>query len=386
MRESLSERKSRHLDMCLDRTMPVEQGRTGLERIGLYHSALPESSPEEVDLTTSFLGYSLPLPLLISPMTGGSGKGRHLNRILAQSAEKYGMAMSTGSIRIMLENPDFKSHFMLKEVAPGVPVLANIGAAQLGGYPVRTVLEAVKSIDADGLCVHLNAAQELFQAGGDSDFRGWSRDIEALIRAADFPVLVKETGSGIPPAEGLKLLEMGAAAVDLAGSGGTDWVAVETLKAGRKLSEAECFYGWGYPTALLLLAYRSIMRTDKAAGEKLRGRIIASGGLRTPMDFALALACGAWLGAAALPFIRAAEQGGMEGVGQYVETLRTGIIRAVVLSGAKNLETFRRSELRVPEDLRNEARALAFGTAQTTQTAQTAKAVAESAATTGQHA
>ncbi len=359
MKESLKDRKNRHLEICLHEN--VETGCTELDSIRLPHCALPECSADTVDLSTSFLGYTLKMPVLISCMTGGSGRGRDLNRILARSAEKCGMAIGTGSIRVMMENPEYKNHFTLKEEAPNVPVLANIGAAQLTEYSHKRILDAVKQIGADGLYVHLNPAQELFQKGGDSDFRGWYKAVAALTEASDIPVLVKETGNGISPEEGLKLLKLGVHFIDAAGSGGTDWIAVENSlnPESSEQAAASSFYGWGYSTGELLLAYRYILEHSPENAALLHNRLIASGGLRTAMDFAVSLACGAYLAAAALPFIQAAEKGGEHAVCSYAASLENGIRRAMVLSGTAQLETFRSITLRVPPSLCRKARELA---------------------------
>ena len=66
------------------------------------------------------------------------------------------------SIRVMMEHPETLPDFLLKRLAPDSPVLANIGAAQLLEYEPEKILDAVESIAADGLYVHLNAAQEFF--------------------------------------------------------------------------------------------------------------------------------------------------------------------------------------------------------------------------------
>jgi len=360
MGESLVDRKQKHLDVCLDESDPVESGRTGLAEIGLPHRSLPETHADRIDLSTEFLGYRLKLPVMISCMTGGSEDGRRLNRLLAQAAEETGLAIGTGSIRVMLRHPDTKSHFDLKSRAPNVPVLANIGAAQLVEYPPERILEAVRSIEADGLYVHLNPAQELFQDGGDRDFTGWYDGFRRLVDAADIPILAKETGAGIPPAEGLRLLDIGVDYVDVAGSGGTDWVAVESRReAGAPRESAESFLGWGYSTGTLLLAYRQIGRTGGERGRLVQDRIIASGGLRSPRDFAVCLACGAYLTASALPFIRRAAAGGMPAVHDYVQALEIGLKAAVVLTGSGDLADLRNTALRIPSGLAGEADALA---------------------------
>ena len=360
MSKDLQERKQKHLDICLDRSLCVESGDTGFSAISLPHRALPEIDSGAISLETPFLGYRLRLPVMISCMTGGSDNGRKLNRLLAGIAGESGLAIGTGSIRVMLRHPETRSHFEMKKIAADVPVLANIGAAQLVEYSPEILNEAVKSIGADGLFVHLNPAQELFQNDGDRNFLDWYDCFGRLLDHVDFPVLAKETGAGIPPVEGLRLLKLGVSFVDVAGTGGTDWVAIEALrKESGKYIAAQSFRNWGYPTGELLMAYRQIVRAGGDSGALISGRIIASGGLRTPRDFAVSLACGARLGAAALPFIRYAAQGGPDAVADYIAELETGIRAAIVLSGAGSLENLRNTELRVSSELSVNAEELA---------------------------
>ncbi len=359
MDTSTSGRKQRHLNLCLDTSYSVESGDTELSRIHLPHSSMPETDASAISLETDFIGCSLSMPVLISCMTGGSREGLALNNLLAGIAEERGIAIGTGSIRVMLENPDTISHFQIKPLAPSIPVLANIGAAQLAKYSPHTISEAVKRIQADGLFIHLNPGQEFFQRHGDRNYTGWFENICHLIDEVDFPVLVKETGNGLPPGEGLKLLNAGAAYIDISGMGGTDWIAVETYRKEEKAPIAgESFRNWGYPTGVLLLAYRLIAMNGGMAGDLVSDRIIASGGLRTPREFAGALACGASIAAAALPFIRKAHNGSEE-VFSYLTSIEEGLQAAIALTGSGTLKELKSLSLHIPADLEHRAANLA---------------------------
>lgn len=410
--ESLPRRKTRHLNICLDEFSPVETGSSRLDEIALPHCAIPRSAPGDLHLGTRFLGYDLAMPVMISCMTGGSEEGRRLNRLLAEAAGRRRLAFGLGSIRVMLRYPETRAHFTMRSLVPDSPILANIGAAQLAEYSAERLVEAVRSLDADGLYVHLNAAQELFQEGGDTDFSHWRDNLRRLIEEAPIPILVKETGAGIGPREGLELLRWGAAYVDLAGAGGTDWVAVESIREGkldgqgegaggregagegkgaegaggpmfggaavrdgfslggggtvprrdgfgvRDESLAGSFLNWGYSTAELLLAYRLLAEVGGETGDLVRGRIIASGGLRRPGDYVVGIAGGAYLAGAALPFIRRASSG-PKAVHNYIDDIDTALRRAILLSGVDSLEAFRHLRLRVKPDLDYNARVLA---------------------------
>ena len=343
---SIAKRKKNHLAICLDRTANIETSSPKLDGIRLPHKAMPQIQLDGLSLATDFIGYTIRLPIMISCMTGGTHNGFSLNRLLARAAGESGIPVGTGSMRIMLEHPETFDHFCMKAETANVPLLANIGAAQLIEYTPEVIIEAVKRTESDGLFIHLNAAQELFQEGGNVNVTGWFDSIRGFLDKADFPVLIKETGCGIPPQEGIKLLEAGAAAVDIAGAGGTDWIAVETLQ-----NKGQSLHGWGIPTGVLLLAYREMSRTSNSLNQKLSGRIIASGGLRTPDDFAVSLACGAHIAAAALPFIRAASEGGTDAVHTLIDYIEKGLQAAIILSGADSLKSFRCSPLFVTDEL-----------------------------------
>jgi len=356
--DEIHRRKRQHLDICLDRNLKIESGSTNLDEISIAHKSLPEIDSRLITTECDFLNYTLKIPVMISCMTGGSEKGRNLNRTLAEVASKAGIAIGTGSIRVMLHHGETRSHFQLKKIAPNVPVLANIGAAQLREFTPKRVMEAVKSIEADGLCVHLNPSQEFFQEHGERDFSGWYEKFESLMEKTDVPILVKETGAGISPSEGLRLLKLGVSFIDIAGTGGSDWVLIEGHRDdpakhaplhslqhhGVPLSATHSFRNWGYSTGELLIAYKKIAE----AGNKLvKGRIIASGGLRTPRDFAVSIACGAHIVAAALPFARIGSEAGSDGVFAYLAEISRGIRAALALSGSINLDELRRSKLRI---------------------------------------
>ena len=360
-------RKKNHLKICLNKKLSVDSGSAGLEKIQLYHNPLPESEPEDINLQTDFLGFRISIPLIILSMTGGSSKGYYLNRILAESAGEKRIPFSCGSIRVMIEHPEVKDHFLLKKYLRDVPYIANIGAAQISGITPDKILKAVTDIEADAIFVHLNAAQELFQKETGTRYSSWFNNISDLTASADkknIPVLVKETGAGIPPYTALKLMETGVQYIDFSGSGGTDWVKIENIIHGNRaekkhikyFNSGKSFENWGHKTSDLLAAYRSVYDIEEKCQHKiLTGKIIASGGLRTPKDFAAALACGSELAGAALPFLKAASEGGKNTVLQYVDEIEYGIKAAAVLSGNSSLRNFRKTEVYFDMDTLNTA-------------------------------
>ena len=113
------------------------------------------------------------------------------------------------------------------------------------------------------------------------------------------PVVAKSVGSGISVSTARRLLDAGVAAIDVAGAGGTSWARVEGRRAGdpARHALAETFAGWGYPTAE---ATRDLRLAFPHAP------LVASGGVRTGIDVAKAIAIGADLCGMALPFLEPA--------------------------------------------------------------------------------
>jgi isopentenyl-diphosphate delta-isomerase type 2 len=334
--QSISERKAKHLSICLDQTLHgVEGSGSGFEALSFRHRALPELSLGQIDTGTVFLGKPVPLPFFVSCMTGGSAEGFRVNKELAAAAQELGVPVGTGSIRVLLEHPELDGHFALKSLAPDVPLMANIGAVQVRDQDSARLDDVVDRIGADALVIHLNPGQELFQDDGDTDFRGIKDAVAAFIQRAQYPVIVKETGFGIHPDDTRFLLDAGAAYVDLAGSGGTNWIAVEGYRGtDGDIAAAAEFHGWGYRTAPLL-----------AASAVDSGRILASGGLRTGMDLAKAMALGAVCCGMALPLAREASNGGAKAVVSFVRRLERVLRGVMLLTGSRTLADLRRDSV-----------------------------------------
>jgi isopentenyl-diphosphate delta-isomerase len=320
------ERKLEHLDLCASRD--VESARTTLlEEVLLFHNALPELSLGEIDLSTPFLGKRLQAPILMSGMTGGAARAGEINRALAAAAQKAGLAMGLGSQRAMWLEPELASSYRVREVAPEIVLLANLGAVQARDVGRAAVAELVDAVRADALCIHLNAAQELAQDEGDRDFRGCLEAIARLVRELGSPVVVKETGCGLSPRVLARLRAAGVAWVDVAGAGGTTWTGVEALRGSRRQRAlGTLLREWGIPTAA------SIGFAREAGFET-----IASGGIRDAGDILRALALGAQLAGLALPFLRAHERGGQGAVIALAEQLAEGLRALMLLVGARTV-------------------------------------------------
>lgn len=335
--DAIRDRKDQHLDVVLS-----GGGRhardAGFDAIRFVHEALPDLDHAKIDLGADFLGRRLKAPFLISSMTGGPSRAEAINAHLAEAAQALGIALAVGSQRAALEGAGAGLGRTLRDRAPETPILANIGAAQLTrGFGVDEARRVIDMIGADALIVHLNPLQEACQPEGDRDWWGVGAALEALIRRLDAPVVVKETGAGISPATARRLFDMGAAAVDVAGAGGSNWGLIEGERAEDLADKAHAlaFADWGVPTARAIEAVRA------ACPE---GLIIGSGGVRDGVDAARAIRLGADLVGQAAGVLEAATISTQAVIDHFQVVIRQ--VRTVCFcTGSRDLQTLKRAEI-----------------------------------------
>lgn len=332
------DRKLEQLRICLDQEVEAQFVTTGFERFRFVHQALPEMALENVDLHADFLGKRLEVPVVINAMTGGTPWAGHINQSLAAAAQATGVAMSVGSQRTAIDDPNLAYSYQVRDVAPDIILLANIGAVQLNyGYGLDQCKAAVEMIGADALVLHLNPLQEALQQGGNTNFAGLLRKIEAVCHGLTVPVVAKEVGFGISAAVASQLEAAGVAAIDVAGAGGTSWSEVERhrldTEAERQIAAA--FSGWGIPTADAISAVR-----NATPGILL----IGSGGVRTGVDVAKALALGADAAGIANPLLRPATISA-EAVSAVLKQIANGLRIAMFCTGARTVSDLRAGRL-----------------------------------------
>ncbi|MCF6138426.1 type 2 isopentenyl-diphosphate Delta-isomerase [Pseudalkalibacillus berkeleyi] len=283
-----SKRKTEHIEIVMNEQVNALYKTTGFENYQFKHLALPEIDFSSIDLSTAIFDKKVDTPFLISSMTGGTEDAWQINQKLATVAQARGWAMSTGSVRSAIENPQTAYTFNIRKYAPDIPIIANLGAVQFNyGYGVDECKKAVEITEADALVMHLNTLQEVFQPEGDTNFNGLLSKISKVCSELNVPVGIKEVGWGIDGDLANQLYEKGVSFIDVAGAGGTSWSEVEkhrNITNSIKQRAADTFREWGIPTS------RCIQEIHSVAPKCI---LIGSGGMRNGLDAAKAFALGA---------------------------------------------------------------------------------------------
>ena len=348
-RQEIPRRKGEHIRLAAEADIET-RASAGWDDVHLVHDALPIVDAASVDLSARFLGHTLRLPLVISAMTGGHEQAKEINRTLARVAQAYGIAIGVGSQRAALRDPSLvPTYAVVRETAPKAFVIANVGVAQLLDHEgeralgKKDITAAIAMVKANALALHLNYLEESVQPEGQTRAAGIEAAVRKFVRMSTVPVIAKETGAGISRATARRLVALGVKAIDVGGVGGTSFAAIEGLRAKERgdLARAglgERFRDWGIPTAVAVIG---------AGG--VRAPIVATGGVRSGLDAAKALALGATVVGVGGPLLRAAlagEKACVEWLTSFELELRTAVFlagqaRASALSRAQVVVTGR---------------------------------------------
>jgi isopentenyl-diphosphate Delta-isomerase len=338
MTEEVKQRKIEHVTTSLQNDVSAPQSASWTD-VMMVHQALPEVDLDEIDLSIGFLGKRLRHPILVSSLTGGHPDLAVINSRLAMIAQEYGLAMGVGSQRAALVNPSVASSYQIvREKAPEAFLIANLGVPQLiaqqshEAFTLEQVKAAIRMISADALALHLNFLQEAAQPEGDRKARGCLAALGNISGAIDVPVIAKETGAGISYEQARALKANGASAIDVGGAGGSSMAALESMRAesvgaARSARIGQLFRDWGIPTPIAVIEAR-LGAPDIP--------IISTGGVRSGLDAARALALGASLVGMGLPFLRAAADG-EAALHDFLEQFLLELKVAMQLSGAATI-------------------------------------------------
>ena len=267
----MTNRKDDHIKHALAYQSPYNS----FDDMELIHRSLPDYDLADIDLSTDFLGMSFDYPFYINAMTGGSQKGGEINRKLAQLAAETGILMVTGSYSAALKNP-LDTSFQVKKDHPNLILATNIGLDK----DYTQGLQAVEALSPAFLQVHVNVMQELLMPEGERTFKSWKQHLADYAQHIPVPVMLKEVGFGLDLASMEVAYELGIRAFDISGRGGTSFAYIENERGGNRSFLNE----WGQTTVQALLNARPMMA---------KADILASGGVRHPLDMMKCLVLGA---------------------------------------------------------------------------------------------
>lgn len=306
MTKETRKRKADHIRISLNHNVQARKVTTGFEDTHLIHNALPEIDKQDIDLSTTVFNHKFSAPLIVGAITGGTSEAAKINAAIAEAVEELGLGMGVGSQRVAIEDKTLEKTFAIaRKKAPTAFLIANLGGVQLvHGYGLKEVKKAVKMIDADAIAIHLNPLQEAVQPEGQTRFGGVLEKIGEITKELGKPVIAKETGAGIAAEEAKRLEAANVEGIDISGAGGTSFAAVEYYRAKGKSNSSqrrlgEVFWDWGIPTAVSLVE----------VSQSVNIPIIASGGIRSGVEMAKALALGASLTSISKPVLEAAVKG-----------------------------------------------------------------------------
>lgn len=326
-----SNRKDQHV--ALANQQFTMASASDLEQTRFVHHSLPEIKVADVSLKTSVAGLEFAMPFFVNAMTGGSEKTGAINQLLGILGRETKIPLATGSISAALKDPSVAHTFsIMRQENPDGIIFANLGAH----HDVENAKRAVDVLEADALQIHLNAPQEIVMPEGDRDFSMWMRNIEALVRSLEVPVIVKEVGFGMSRETVDQLASLGVETVDISGVGGTDFARIENAR--RTKDSYAYLYGWGQSTIISMVEAMSLPASS-------RPQIIASGGVKTPLDIVKLLALGAEAVGLSNRFLQLVKDYSVEQAIEEVQVFCESITAIMTLLGARDVASLRQTDL-----------------------------------------
>ncbi|MCX6150272.1 MAG: type 2 isopentenyl-diphosphate Delta-isomerase [Ignavibacteriales bacterium] len=342
--ENISLRKKEHIELSLTDKVAFKEKSNGFDKYDFEHYAITEVDIKKIDFGTKFFHKKIKLPFLISCMTGGTPEAENINEKLAIAANSLQILLGVGSQRQALENKLYhKSYKVIRKHAPNIPILGNIGAAQVcGPKSVEQIKYLIDLIQADAFVVHVNPLQELLQKNGEPNFKNLLNMLDKICGKIDIPIIVKEVGSGISKRAAFDLLNVGVKGIDVAGAGGTSWAGVEILRS--KENKNNIFWDWGLPTSYCL-------RTVNQLKSKNNFLLIGSGGIFNGFDIAKAMVLGADITASARIILQELDKNNIEGVEKLIAGWFDTVKKIMFLTGCSTVDQFKKQKLIKKEEL-----------------------------------
>ena len=311
-------RKDEHIKYALK----YESTGNSFNDMELIQCSIPKYNLEEIDMSVNFAENTFEYPFFINAMTGGSKKGKEIDRKLAKVAKECNILSVTGSYGAALKNPDDDSFEVVRKENEGLLLGTNIGADK--NYTAG--MKAVEDLKPLFLQIHVNLMQELIMPEGSRNFNKWEKNISNFVKNIKVPLILKEVGFGMSPDTVKKGMELGIKTFDISGRGGTSFAYIENMRGENRFSYLN---EWGQSTVSCLLGLKDYI--DKA-------EIIASGGVRHPLDIIKALVLGAKAVGLSGTMLRLAENNSTEEIIEIVNSWKEECRMIMCALNAKNVK------------------------------------------------
>ncbi|KTD42631.1 type 2 isopentenyl-diphosphate Delta-isomerase [Legionella parisiensis] len=328
--EQFEQRKQDHIKLAL---MPENQTTelSTFDGINLIHDALPDLNFDEISIKGSRFGQTVEKPFLISSMTAGHRRAQHINQNLIEACALRGWAMGVGSQRRELTDPKAAFEWQdLRRNFPQVSLYSNLGIAQLVTTSLSEIQRLTDALHADALIIHCNPLQECMQPEGTTTYKGCWQALADLVKKLPIPIIVKETGCGFSHGTMMRLNEIGIAAIDVGGLGGTHWGRIEGHRAVHdpiRQQAAITFRNWGIDT---------VTSVRQATALNPSFEIWGSGGVVNGLNAAKLFALGATTVGYARPLLEAALESS-EQVSLCMQTIEYELKVAMFCTGSRVL-------------------------------------------------
>ena len=339
-------RKDDHIRLAADQQEHLAGTHNAFDDVDFIHHALAGVTVDAVDISAQLGPWTIPAPLYINGMTGGTESALPINTALAQAAAATGIPMASGSVAVALDYPETaKSFTVIREHNPNGIVWANLGA----GRTLDHAKAAVDLLAADGLQLHVNPIQETVMPEGSRNFSDWLGLIQAIVTGLDVPVIVKEVGFGLSAKTVQQLYDIGVRIVDVAGTGGTNFARIENDRSPHPSTVIDAHAKWDWLEPMGLTAVDCLLDLTHTPYDPTRANqdltVMASGGVRNPLDVVRAQALGASAVGMAGTMLRVAMSDGAAGATAVLEIFATRIRQLYALVGATSAAQLRNTDV-----------------------------------------
>ena len=314
----MKNRKDDHIKYALEH----ESEYNSFDDVELIHSSIPKYNLDEIDLSTHFASHDFEFPFFINAITGGSKNAKKINQKLAKVANECNLLFVTGSYSAALKNSDDDSFNIVKKENPDLQLATNIGIDK--NYTAG--ITAIKALNPLFLQVHVNLMQELIMPEGSRNFNEWENNLKEFVQNIEIPIILKEVGFGMTEDTIKQGVRLGIKTFDISGRGGTSFAFIENM---RRKNSLDYLNNWGQTTVSCLLNLKDY--TDKV-------EIIASGGVRNPLDMIKCLVLGAKAVGLSRTILKLAVKYDVESIIKIVENWKTECKMIMCALNTKNIK------------------------------------------------